>query len=76
MKLIECLKEVSTFDTVFSILKKQHLTIVVSTASCEHSFSSLKEIKSYLWPTMTEECLVDLATLSIEKDLAWDICLD
>ena len=52
------------------------LTVVVSTASCEHSFSSHKQIKSYLRSTMTEERLVDLATLSTENDLAQSICMD
>ena len=77
--IAECLKEVSILDAAFPILKKlMHiaLTIVVSTASCERSFSSLKRIKSYLRSTMTEQRLVDLATLSIEKDLARNIDLD
>ena len=50
------------------------LTIVVNTASCERSFSSLKRIKSYLRSTMTEERLMDLATLLTEKALAQSIC--
>ena len=41
----KCLKEVSALDAAFPELKKSMqiaLTVVVSTASCEHSFSSLK----------------------------------
>ena len=41
----ECLKEVSALVAAFPVLKKLiqiALTIVVSTASCERSFSSLK----------------------------------
>lgn len=75
----ECLKEVSVLDAAFPVLNKLiqiALTIVVSTASCERSFSSLKRIKNYLRSTMTEQRLVDLATLSIEKDLAKKIHLD
>ena len=75
----ECLKEVSALDAAFPILKKLMqiaLTIVVSIASCERLFSSHKQIKSYLRSTMTEQHLVDLATLSIEKDLAQDISRD
>ena len=46
------------------------LTIAVSSASCERSFSSLKRIK------MTEKRLVDLATISIERDLFAQLSLD
>ena len=75
----DCLKEVSALDAAFPTLKKLMqiaLTVVVSTTSCEHSFSSLKRVKSYLHSTMSEERLVDLVTLSTEKDLARSICLD
>lgn len=74
-----CLKEVCTLDAAFPALKKVlqiALTIVVSTASCEQSFSSLRRIKSYLRSTMSEERLVNLATLSTEKDLTKKICLN
>lgn len=73
------LKEVSALEPAFPTLNKLMqiaLTIVVSTASCERSFSSLKRIKSYLRSTMAEERLVDLAMLSSEKDLAQSICLE
>ena len=52
------------------------LTIAVSTAECERSFSCLKRIKSYLRTTMLEQRLVDLAILSIEKELSQDLSLD
>lgn len=52
------------------------LSIVVSTAHCERSFSALKRIKTYLRSTMTEQRLVDLAVLSIEKELSKQISLD
>jgi len=69
----------SGFDSAFSELKKLlqiALTIIVSTASCECSFSALKRIKSYLRTTMTDERLANLATLSIEKDVCKMISLD
>lgn len=44
------------------------LTITVSTASCERSFSKLKLIKTYQRSTMTQERLSNLAILSIERD--------
>ncbi|KAL4721540.1 hypothetical protein ACJJTC_001076 [Scirpophaga incertulas] len=46
------------------------LTIPVSTASAERSFSKLKLIKNYLRNTMSQERLSALAVLSIESDLA------
>lgn len=44
------------------------LTITVTNASCERSFSKLKLIKSYQRSTMSQERLSDLAMLSIERD--------
>ena len=43
------------------------LTIRVSVASAERSFSKLKLIKSYLRPIMSQKKLNGLAILSIEK---------
>ena len=43
------------------------LTVAVSVASCERSFSKLKLIKTYLRATMKQDRLSDLAILSIEK---------
>lgn len=45
------------------------LTIPVTVASAERSFSKLKLIKSYLRSTMSQERLNCLALLSIEKEL-------
>ena len=44
------------------------LTIAVSIASCERSFSKLKLILSYLRASMGQQRLVDLAILSIERE--------
>ena len=46
------------------------LTIPVTVASAERSFSKLKLIKSYLRSTMSQEKLNGLAMMSIEKYLA------
>lgn len=46
------------------------LTIPVSVASGERSFSKLKLIKTYLRSTMSQTRLTSLATLSIENEIA------
>ena len=49
------------------------LTIPVTVASAERSFSKLKLIKTYLRSTMLDERLSGLALISIENDLATSI---
>uniref|UniRef100_H2ZYG6 TTF-type domain-containing protein n=1 Tax=Latimeria chalumnae TaxID=7897 RepID=H2ZYG6_LATCH len=51
------------------ILYQIYMTLPVSSANAEHSFSRLK-LKNYLQSNMSEERLSDLALLSIERDLA------
>ena len=46
------------------------LTIPVTVASAERSFSKLKLVKSYLRSTMSQERLNGLAVISIENDMA------
>uniref|UniRef100_A0A453BF28 HAT C-terminal dimerisation domain-containing protein n=1 Tax=Aegilops tauschii subsp. strangulata TaxID=200361 RepID=A0A453BF28_AEGTS len=45
------------------------LTIPVTVASAERSFSKLKLLKSYLRSTMTQERLNGLATVALENDV-------
>ena len=45
------------------------LTLPVTVASAERSFSKLKLIKTYLRSTMTQDRLVGLAIMSIENDV-------
>nr|XP_014349178.1 PREDICTED: zinc finger MYM-type protein 1-like [Latimeria chalumnae] len=52
------------------ILYQTYMTLPVSSANAERSFSRLKIIKNYLQSSMSEERLSDLALLSIERDLA------
>ena len=52
----------------FRIALQTLLTVAVSIASCERSFSKLKLILSYLRSLMNHERLCDLALLSIERD--------
>ena len=44
------------------------LTVSVSVAGCERSFSNMKLIMTYLRSTMTEGRLTNLAILSIERE--------
>ena len=69
-------RELLPLKAAFSTLIKAiqiALTICVSTAQCERSFSSLKRIKTYLRSTMTEQHLTDLAILSIENELTMEL---
>jgi hypothetical protein len=78
-EIIDVLHELSPLRVAFPLLVKLlqiALTIAVSTAHCERSFSALKRIKSYLRSTMTQQRLVDLAILSIEKELSQSLSLD
>jgi hypothetical protein len=45
------------------------LTVPVTVASAERSFSKLKLVKSYLRSTMTQERLNGLATIALESDV-------
>ena len=53
-----------------SILYKIFLTLPVTSATAERSFSRLKLIKNYLRSTMKTERLSGLALLSVERELA------
>ena len=44
------------------------LTVSISVAGCERSFSKMKLIMTYLRSTMTEGRLTNLAILSIERE--------
>lgn len=52
------------------------LTLSVSSAACERTFSSLKRIKTYLRSTMSDDRLTNLALLTIEKDLTTKLSLE
>jgi hypothetical protein len=54
---------------VLNIAYRILLTIPVTVASAERSFSKLKLLKSYLRTTMTQERLNGLATIAIENDI-------
>lgn len=59
----------AAFPTLIKLLRIA-LTLAVSTAQCERTFSALKRIKTYLRTTMSEQRLSDISLLSIERDLS------
>ena len=63
------------YDSVFK-LSQIALTIAVTCAECERSFSTLKRVKTRLRTRMLEERLADLAILSIEKEIVAFLDLD
>ncbi|KAK5869183.1 hypothetical protein PBY51_010133 [Eleginops maclovinus] len=59
-----------------SIALRLLLTLPVSVASGERSFSSLKRIKNYMRSTMSQERLSGLALMSIESDVRRSLDLE
>ncbi|XP_062118367.1 uncharacterized protein LOC133831984 [Humulus lupulus] len=67
--VLSYIKEVDGSYPNASIAYRIFLTIPVTVAHAERSFSKLTLIKSYLHSTMSQERLSGLAMLSIEKDI-------
>ena len=65
---------------IYLLCVRLFLTIGVSVASCERSFSKLKLIKNYLRSTMSQERLNSLAIISIDnvyvKNINFDDVID
>jgi len=66
MEILNLIKRLDSFPNA-CIAYRIMLTIPVTVASAEISFSKLKLIKSYLRSTMSQDRLNGLAILSIEK---------
>ncbi|KAM3198109.1 hypothetical protein ACQJBY_073300 [Aegilops geniculata] len=66
--ILKFLKRLDCFPNA-TIAYRTLLTIPVTVASAERSFSKLKLLKSYLRSTMTQERLSGLATIAIEIDI-------
>jgi len=73
--LLEIVPMKEAFPVLINLLKIL-LTMAVFTAECERSFSCLKRVKSYLRFSMSEQRLINLAVLSIKKEMSCDVCLD
>jgi hypothetical protein len=78
MSAVEILHFVKAADCYpnVSIAYRVLLTIPVTVASAERSFSKLKLLRNYLRSTISQERLNGLATCTIEKDILDDIDLD
>lgn len=68
-------KLIEIFPNVYVALRIL-LTIPVTAASAERSFSKLKIIKNYLRSTISQDRLVGLATISIEHEIADNLDID
>lgn len=69
VKYVDCYQNASIANRIF-------LTVLVTVASAERSFSKLKLIKTYMRSSMSQERLNGLAILSIEKELLEKIEVD
>jgi hypothetical protein len=68
VEILKFLKHHDCFPNA-TIAYRVLLTIPVTVASAERSFSKLKLLKSYLRSTMTQERLNDLAMIALESDI-------
>ena len=68
LDILNFLKRVDCFPNT-SIAYRILLTIPITVASAERSFSKLKLLKSYLRSTMTQERLNGLALMTIESNI-------
>ena len=75
MEIFGHAREVDCYPNI-SIVYHILLTVLVTVASAERSFSKLKLLKNYLRSTVTQERLNGLATLCIEKKLLDEIDID
>jgi hypothetical protein len=76
LQALEVTKKARSCFPNISIALRIILTIPVTSASAERSFSKLKLIKTYLRNTMTQNKLSGLAMLSIENEMATELDFD
>ncbi len=68
-KAIDSSPFLPNLNAIFRIL----LTMPVSSATCERSFSTLRRLKNYMRNTMGNDRLSDLALLNIHQDIEVDL---
>ena len=71
IEILQFLKEHGCFPNA-TIAYRVLLTIPVTVASAERSFSKLKLLKTYLRSTMTQERLNDLAIIALRRNVGED----
>uniref|UniRef100_A0A2H8TJR3 Zinc finger MYM-type protein 1 n=1 Tax=Melanaphis sacchari TaxID=742174 RepID=A0A2H8TJR3_9HEMI len=59
----------NVYPNIYKLLQVA-LTLPISSATCERSFSAMRRIKTWMRSTMVENRFNDLSILNIEKDLA------
>ena len=67
--------DLSTYSKLLSAVVL-FITLPVTVATAERSFSKLKLIKTYLRSTISQDRLDSLAILSIESEEAWSLDID
>ncbi|CAN0847920.1 Zinc finger MYM-type protein 1 [Linum grandiflorum] len=75
LEILNFLKSIDCFPNAI-IVYRILLTIPVTVASAERSFSKLKLLKTYLRSTMTQERLNGLAMVAIENSILEDIKIE
>ena len=75
LEILELVKVTDCYSNV-SIAYRILLTMPVTVASVERSFSKLKLLKSYLRSSMSQQRLNDLTILCIEKNILENIDVD
>ena len=73
--LLQLLPQNDAFPQLTKLIRIA-MTIAVSTAHCERTFSALKRIKTYLHSTMGEQRLSDFAVLSVEREISSSLDLE
>lgn len=63
---------VNVYPNMYKLLQVA-LTLPISSATCERSFSTMRRIKTWMRSTMVENRFNDLSIINIEKDLAKQI---
>src|SRR4029434_8273029 len=71
-ELCQALESSANFYPYIHCVLKVLLTIPISTASSERSFSTMRRLKTYLRSTMTDKRLTGLALMNIHTDLEID----